>query len=292
MATLYHEGKACDAVIRFLEAHGHSKRGQYWSPETDGHNAPIDLACYIDGRLWGFEHTSIQAFEGQIEVDLHFENFVKPIEKTLSTVLTPSDQYVLYVPLNATRILKASTKQEIQKIRNAMIEWVISTAPKLPPTSSLGMPVRAQRQVTVAGVPFPVSLARCQKVTASDGPLWIVPVAADNLSVARRNRIQRAYDKKRKQLAAWKAYYPTARTVLIFENIDGPIQQIVAAAVLDIVNETEDRPDEIYLVIAGRDKLWWLSPLLVENRSFFELDEPSEWTWEIDPRSLTSLTGR
>ncbi len=292
MAILYHEGKACDAVIRFLEARDHTKRDTCWSPETDGHNAPIDLACLMDGHLWGFEHTSIQAFEGQIEVGLHFANFVKPIEKAVSSVLAPSEQYVLYIPMDATQKLRGLTEQERQKIRNAIVAWVCTIAPKLPASSSSGVPLSAQRQVSVAGIPFPMSLGRCRKVTASDDPLWIVPVAADDLSAARRNRIQRAYNKKWEQLAAWKTYYPTARTALVFENIDGPIQPIVAAAVLDIVKEREDRPDEIYLVMTGRDKLWWVSPLLVDSRSFFELDEPNEWTWEIDPKSLTSLTGR
>jgi hypothetical protein len=292
MANLYHEGKVCDAVLRFLEAHGHTKRDKCCSPETERHNAPIDLACYMDDRLWGFEHTSIQAFEGQIEVDVHFRKFVSPIEKAFLSILPLSEQYVLYVPIDATQTLKGLTKQEKQKIRNAIVDWVSVIAPTLPGSSSFGAPISAHRQVSVAGVPFPMSLGRCRKVADSDDPLWIVPVVADDPSMARRNRIQRAYNEKWEQLAAWKTYYPTARTVLIFENIDGPIQKIVAAAVLDIVKETEDRPDEIYLVMTGRDKLWWVSPLLVGKRSFFELDEPKECAWGIDPKSLISLTGQ
>ncbi len=287
MAKLYHEGKACDAVIRFLEARDGTTCSEYWSPETEGHNAPIDLACLMGGRLWAFEHTSIQAFEGQIKFAGDFAEFFKPIEKTLSSILLPSEQYVLYVPIEATQGLK---KREIQKIQSAIVDWVRQTAPNLPASSSFGVPISSQRQVSVAGVPFRMSLCRCPEANAPGDPLWIVPVGAGDLSVARRNRIERAYNDKWKQLAPWKR--STARTVLIFENIDGPIPWIVADAVRDIVKEVEDRPDEIYLLMTGRDKWWWVSPLLVGNRSIFELNEPNEWAWKIDPKSLASLTGR
>jgi hypothetical protein len=120
MANLYHEGKACDAVIRYLEAHGHTRRGKYYSPETDHHDAPIDLVCHIGDRLWGFEHTSIQAFEGQIEVDLHFTKFIEPIEKALASILPLSEQYLLYVPIDATRTLKGLAKEAIQKVRKPL----------------------------------------------------------------------------------------------------------------------------------------------------------------------------
>ncbi len=208
------------------------------------------------------------------------------------SILPLSEQYVLYVPIDATQTLNGLTEQEKQKIRNAIVDWVSMIAPTLPASSSFGAPISAHRQVSVAGVPFPMSLGRCRKVTDSDDPLWIVPVVADDLSVARRNRIQRAYNDKWEQLAALKTYDPTARTVLIFETIDGPIQSIVARAILDVVKDAEGRPDEIYLVMTGRDRLWWVSPLLVDSRSFFDLDEPNEWAWEIEPKTLTSLTVR
>jgi hypothetical protein len=67
---------------------------------------PIELACWIDGRLFGIEHASIQAFENQVKLSKDADDFFKPIEKAFSSVLPHSEQYVLYVPVTATQELK------------------------------------------------------------------------------------------------------------------------------------------------------------------------------------------
>ncbi len=61
-------------------------------------------------------------------------------------------------------------------------------------------------------------------------------------------------------------------------------------AVLDIVATATERPDEIHLVTSCVEP-WWVSPLLVDNRSLFEVGD-YKWAWEIDPKTLVSLTGR
>ncbi len=132
---------------------------------------------------------------------------------------------------------------------------------------------------------------QCGEVIDPDEPLWIVPVVESDLSEARQNRIKRAYNDKVEKLAAWKRD-SNARTVLILETIEGPIEWIVADAILDIVKVTENRPDAIYLVMTHHDRQWCVSPLLVDCRSIHELNEPNQWAWKIDPNSLKSLTGR
>jgi hypothetical protein len=286
---MYHEGKACDAVLCFKEAQGtRCERDTIWSPEREGHAAPIDLYCRIDGRLFAFEHTSIQAFKDQVKQAKDAAKFFKPIEKDLSSILPRSEQYALYVPATATQELKGFKPRKIKQTQGAIIDWVRERASTLPVSSWFG----ELNWQDAAGVPFHMSLRKCGEVVdPDDEQLWVVRVAESDLSGARLNRIERAYNKKVEQLAPWKRD-SNARTVLILETIDGTCQWKVADAILDIVNVTENRPDEIYLVMTHHDRQWWVSPLLVDNTSIHDLSEPNQWAWRIDPKSLKSLTGR
>jgi hypothetical protein len=286
---MYHEGKACDAVLCSMAARygRRCERNKIWSPEREGDPIPIDLACWIDGQLFGFEHTSIQAFENQVKLSEDANDFFKPIEKALSSVLPRSEQYVLHVSVTATQELKGLRPRKIEQTRDAIIDWVREDAPTLPVSSDLALTWQS-----AAEVPFRMSLCKCGEVIAPDEPFWIVPVVENDLREARENRIKRAYNDKVKKLVSWKLDYSNARTVLILETFDGPIQWTVADAILDIVKVAENRPDEIYLVMTHHDRQWWVSPLLVDCTSIHDLSEPNQWAWKIDPKSLKSLTDR
>jgi hypothetical protein len=64
----FNEGKACDAVIRVLEAPEGQTREGLRSPEQDGHVAPIELTCRIGNPLFAFEHTGIEPFPGHVQL--------------------------------------------------------------------------------------------------------------------------------------------------------------------------------------------------------------------------------
>jgi hypothetical protein len=290
MSKMYHEGKACDAVLCYIEARDSTRcdRDKICLPDHVGYKAPIDLACRIDGRLFAFEHTSIQYFKNEFKLAKDAANFFKPIEKNLSSILPRSEQYVLYVPVTATQELKGFRPRKIEQTQNAIIDWVRELAPILPVSSWYGK----LTWQCVAGVPFHMSLCKCgQVIDPDDEQLWVVRVVESGLSATRQNRIMRAYNEKVEQLAPWKRD-SNARTVLILETIHGPVQWKVADAILDIVKVAENRPDEIYLVMTHHDRQWWVSPLLVDCRSIYELNEPNQWAWKIDAKSLNSLTGR
>ena len=289
MSNKYHEGKACDAVLCYIEAHDGTRcdRDKICLPELEGHKFPIELTCQIEGRLLAFEHTSIQAFENQVELSIHAAAFFKPIERTISSVLPHSEKYMLYVPVTATQELKGLTPRKKEQTRGVIIDWVRKLAPTLPVSPCFGK----LNWQSVPGVPFPMCLCKSGEASDPDEPIWIIRVVERDLSEARQNRIRRAYKERVEKLAAWKRD-SNARTVLILETIEGPVQWKVADVVLDIANATENRPDAIYLVMTHNDHQWWVSPLLVDCRSIHELNEPKQWAWYIDPKSLRSLTGR
>ena len=62
----FNEGKACDAVLRRLEAREGAPRVNLRSPERERHPVPVELACEINGRLFAIEHTGIEPFAGHM----------------------------------------------------------------------------------------------------------------------------------------------------------------------------------------------------------------------------------
>jgi hypothetical protein len=69
LSLRFHEGKACDAIIRRIEQRERAVRQSLRSPEHERHLAPIELACEIDGQLFAFEHTGIEPFAGHLRLE-------------------------------------------------------------------------------------------------------------------------------------------------------------------------------------------------------------------------------
>ncbi len=72
MADRYNEGKALDAVLRFIEEREHAPR------ENDGRSPDnlndwdeqrrVDYVCTVGQTLYAFEHTGIEPFPNQIRL--------------------------------------------------------------------------------------------------------------------------------------------------------------------------------------------------------------------------------
>ena len=82
------QGKACDAVIRRIEAREGHLRGDLSFPEREHHSAPIEVTRRIGERLFAFEHTRIEPFERQIELEAKANAHLKPIRERLVGLFT------------------------------------------------------------------------------------------------------------------------------------------------------------------------------------------------------------
>jgi len=287
MTDTFHEGKACDAVLRFIEAREGTTREAVRCPDREGHSDPVELTCLLNGSLFAFEHTGIEPFSRQIELGKHAAAFFQPIEEALAAILPHTELFHLHVPVDATRGLKP---RNIPTIRQNIVAWVQAVAPTLPLNTRARL-TSPQRNVSVTGVPFPMSLYRSARLIPPGDPLIIYHGVSGDREKARRDRIEEGYNKKIGKLGAWKRN-SNARTILIFEDNDIQLTNpsVDTEAVLDIVATATERPDEIHLVTSCVEP-WWVSPLLVDNRSLFEVGD-YKWAWEIDPKTLVSLTGR
>ena len=56
----FHEGKACDAIIRHLEIREGAARTGLLFPEAERHQAPVEVVCTIGRHLFAVEHTGIE----------------------------------------------------------------------------------------------------------------------------------------------------------------------------------------------------------------------------------------
>lgn len=150
----FNEGRACDAVIRWIEMRENASRQQLRFPEQEQDPHPVELTCVIGDRLFAFEHTGIEPFENQIrlEVEAHFA----PLRQQFSQIVPVGEEYELRVPAHAMRAL---TKAERNGAFSALSEWIREQAPKLPlaPVGRLEKPaVRHADSI----LPFDVTLHR------------------------------------------------------------------------------------------------------------------------------------
>jgi hypothetical protein len=284
----FNEGKACDAVLRRLEAREGAPRTNLRSPERERHPVPVELACEINGRLFAIEHTGIEPFAGHMQLEAEAGVHFRPIEAMVAGRLPPNEHFELHMPVKATHDLKGAALRRVHEIIAA---WIVATAPTLQ-IARLGRYVTPIRWVTLPGVPFPVTLHR----TTTEGfppHFSLRHMVEANHEAERIDRMREACQRKFPKLARWKRDYG-ARTVLVLEENDIQLtnQQVVADALLEVERTMLDRPDEVYLVSTAVEAPWWSFALRVVQRDYYDFSRARECVEEIDPATLIDLTGR
>ena len=67
------EGKACDAVLRHIEAREGATRRDLIFPERADSVGPVELVCPIGAQRFALEHTRIEPFAGHIQLEAEGE---------------------------------------------------------------------------------------------------------------------------------------------------------------------------------------------------------------------------
>jgi hypothetical protein len=282
----FNEGKACDAVIRVLEARADHRRIDLRSPEREGHASPIELTCTIGEVLFAIEHTGIEPFAGHLKMDAEAEKHIRPIEAMLAGKLPPAETFELNMPAGATQ---GMLLKEVRRIQEALAAWIVETAPKLP-IARYSEYLTSIQKAQPAGVPFEVSLYRFQ--TLIPPPRFQIKHIVSNLDQARELRVQKACIDKFPKLAAWRQ--TGARTVLVLEENDIFLTnaQNVYEALAKVEQEFSNRPDEIYLVGTMTESFWFVHALRVDDQGYYELSRAGKGMTEFNPATLADLTGR
>src|SRR5580658_8140881 len=94
----FNEGKACDAVLRHLEAREDATRSNVRWPEEEHHAGPVELVCYIGSALYALEHTGIEPFDEFVKLDQEAERVFGPIEAAVNAIVPDCEVWVLDLP--------------------------------------------------------------------------------------------------------------------------------------------------------------------------------------------------
>jgi hypothetical protein len=297
MASRYNEGKAIDAVLRRIEARDHTLRLKDGRSPDDLHDPDpqrrVDYVCTVGHTLYAFEHTGIEPFADQIELEVHNERLFEPIEERFDH-RADREFWELLVPVEASAGL---TGAEAKRVRAAIIEWIETNAARFPITLLYDRYSNPALGETVAGVTFPFSLHRWALSGPhfpSESPLCgrfkVKYIVSGNLEQARIVRLQKACQDKYPKLATWKRD-ACARTVLVLEENDLSLtnHQRVTDALIPAEAAIPDTADEVFLVSTPIAARWWVTCLRRDGKTYYD---DGERFHEVDPGELTQLTSR
>ena len=269
MRTPNNEGKACDAVVRFLEKLTGETRSDISRPEMDKtvpEDRRVDLLLKLGAQKYAIEHTRIGLSKNEIRNNIHFTERYDYIKERISDSLPGPAYFVLEIPVDYR--LPANKKQREREL-DELIEWIEISAPYLQELvahriKQTGNPDRTVLSLNVTQLKFgcDIALLRVPYATLAGrkpGSFSIWPIYPDDNDTKELHpeRLQQAFSDKCPKLDKYKE--DGVRTVLILEGAKLPLtrDEHIGHQLNAILTERSDVPDEIYLVETD-SSLWWL----------------------------------
>ena len=249
------EGKACDAVVRYIEQRTGETRAAIRRPETEGIGPPVDLRLRLGVWEYAIEHTQIEAIPGFIQAGEEYMQFIGPVIDTLSGALPEPGAFTLHFPIDTNLGVKLP---DLARIRRDFIAWIQAKAHCLcernrerleqerPSPRSLdsieakppGFPYPVRLSIGVAHPASKRGTLRCGRYAPHD----------EELKAHRAERLREALRRKCPKLQRCKE--DGARTVLVLESDDIALtsHDLVGECLAVLLPERTDLPDEIYLI--------------------------------------------
>lgn len=286
----FNEGKVCDAVVRRLEEREQQQRANLRWPEQENHPHPVEVVFELSSQLYALEHTGIEPFDGHIRMEAQTAKLFAPITNALKDALGTDALFELYLPINSLHGRKTA---QLEAIQQGIIDWVKQTAPTIPKRDIPDYRGNGVGPTRPANVPFDVTLFRFEPPIVP-GKHFQIRHTVPNIEKLRADRMQAAIDKKFPKLGAWKKN-EGAKSILVLEQNDIQLTNasIVADVYLPLAQARSDRPDETYLVASCITPKWWMWPILIGDRTYYDIGKSNDpCYWEFDPSQLTPLTKR
>lgn len=249
------EGKACDAVVRWLEQCIGEKYSAMYSPENEGDDAPVELYFVLGSHEYAIEHTLIEAFPNQTRTGIEFERLIKPAGKTLSGTLPGAAVYFLSFPTDARLQIKAS---DFDKVLQDFMEWVREKAGYLYRNNLDKLDDRHKTSRFLDYVEekppefrYLVRLSIRQSFKESEqSTLYYARYAPEELvrGSLLRDRLQMALNRKCPKLRCHKIR--GANTILVLEDNDIALTDhiLIGEQLTNLLDQSIYIPDEIYLL--------------------------------------------
>lgn len=274
------EGKACDAVVRWLEERTGNTRADVCVPEKCQTGPPVELRLFLGPQEFALEHTLIEPFSGFIKTGISLEEIVRPIKNAVAGKLPGPAHYQLLLPTDPHM-----NKSDIQSFSGVVIDLVLEYAPTLY-EKALESTYPGEWVVTVPtsiGLPYSLELS-CRIIpdhtnVKEAGVFGIVRRTPDDLGKKRKDRLRKALYEKCRKLNNCNG----ARTVLVLEDNDialtSPVD--VCQKLRSIFAEEYYQIDEIILVDTTSWTLWPIK---------CDLDWPPIDFTMLDPANLSEIT--
>ena len=282
------EGKACDAIIRFIEQCTGEERGYLRRPENDHVGPPVDFRLRIGTVEYAIEHTISQVFKDQISTGVALAEFFAPVKRTLSGKLPGLGAYWVKFPTDPRFRVR---KDQLKFLQESLVEWIRKTAHTLEERAS------SKRIPPIYGTPegfqYEIGLSYHVIITwQGPGCLDVFRSSPNDLEAGSVCQLQRELRKKLPKLYCCKC--EGARTVLVLEDVHSPLR-VEASPVGKALAELRERftgelsfPDEIYFVVPHPES-WWVWCMKYDDRWWSEKDV-QRWK-EFDVGKLTNLSG-
>ena len=262
------EGKACDAVVRFLEKLTGETRSDISRPEMDKtvpEDRRVDLLLNLGAHEYALEHTRIGLSKNEIRNNIRFTERYEYIKDRISDSLPGPAYFVLEIPVDFR--LPPDRKQREREL-DELIEWIEISAPYMQEVianriKQTGGQDRTVLSFKVTQLKFgcDIELLRVPYATLAGrrpGSFSIWPIYPDDNDTKELHpeRLQQAFADKCPKLDKYKE--DDVRTVLILEGAKLPLTRDyhIGHQLYAILTERTDVPDEIYLVETSTS--WWL----------------------------------
>ena len=261
------EGKACDAVVRFLEEQTGKTRTDVRHPEIDNVSPFVDLRLKLGDQEYAIEHTRIEPFKNQIKALLTFNEISRHLRQNLLGALPEPAYYELHVP-TGIRLPKKRKKRD-RTVKN-LVEWVRMGAQQLHErnanqfASAYNPHVSDDRIWDIPmGINCIIELLRWPHallINRKPGGIGMRFIGPPDLGDIQPEQFGQALAKKSPKLKCCKE--EGARTILVLEDHTSAIMdfELIGNQLSALLAKRTDAPDEIYFVMTDSD-LWWVWPI-------------------------------
>ena len=252
------EGKACNAVVRWLEERTGNTRTDVCLPEKCRIGPPVEMRLFLGDQEYALEHTNIEPFTESIWTGISLEKFFAPIKDAVSGQLPGPALYQLTFPYNPRIEEKDS---EIEQRQNVVIHQIFHYARDLydEASTSLELCERVCSVRPLNGLPYPLELSCLILPNLTDVKVGAARRVPNDLEKKRELRLLDALNKKCGKLNDCNG----TRTVLVLENNDIALTSEVAVREIlrRIFADDEYEINEIFLVNTTTTESWYLRPL-------------------------------
>jgi hypothetical protein len=293
MLRAKNEWKACDAVIRVLEARVGAMRENAHSPERTRVGPPVEYRFDLDGTHYALEHTYIEPFEDEVRSGAHFSEFLKPIVKELGNTMPRPGFFKATFPLDPSAGMKPRERAEAQK---RVVAWLRDAAKRLHDKKpELGKhdlyPHDAWLREKPEGLTFEIHLARelfRDMPEKAMGRLVISRLAPEGYEELRVDRIRRSFNAKCPKLERCRT--EGARPVLALESNDISLTNhvLVGDAVEKVLAERSDAPAEVFYVDTTIEESWTVWSVYRDGVMWPDEETPQRYQ-EFAPGDLSKI---